>query len=188
MITISVNGAQQTGQFLQAYPNKADRALVRALNRSLGSARTVLVRGIAQETKLRQSDVRAALKERLATFSRPEASIGASLKRIPLIKFNARGPEPSRGRGRGVSYRLGSGRNRHPRAFIATMGSGHRGVFVRSGKTRLPIRELFGPSLGAVFKTFEADARARASETFAKNFAHELQFASTEGASAGGPA
>jgi hypothetical protein len=72
--------------------------------------------------------------------------------RIPLIDFAARGPEPSRGRGRGVSYRLPGGRSRDPHAFIATMPSGHRGVFKRTGKERNPIIQSHGPSLVNVFR------------------------------------
>jgi len=113
---------------------------------------------------------------REASASRPEASLGASIKRIPLMKFNAKGPVPSRGRGRGVTYRLRGGRGRVENAFIATMKSGHVGVFRRAGKARLGIVELFGPSLGQVFKKFRPAGLARAWEVFQKNFDHELDF------------
>ena len=39
-----------------------------------------------------------------------------------------------------------------PHAFISTMPkSGHKGVFLRAGKKRLPIRELFGGSVYDLF-------------------------------------
>jgi hypothetical protein len=44
---------------------------------------------------------------------------------------------------KGVNVRL-RGSYRH--AFLATMSSGHRGVFLRQGMARTPIRELFGPN------------------------------------------
>ena len=78
-------------------------AMVRALNRSISSGRTVMVREIARDTGLKSKDVRDAMRLQEATLNRPEASLGAGLKRIPLVDFQARGPEPSRGRGRGVS-------------------------------------------------------------------------------------
>lgn len=181
-LTLELIGAKDYTSRLQAYPNKATRALVRTLNRGINSARTFMVQNIARETGLKSKDVRDALKLKEANATRLEASLGASLKRLMLIKFGARGPEPSRGRGRGVSYRLASSRhgNRHPNAFIATMRSGHRGVFVRSGASRLQIRELPGPSLGAVFAKYRPAALSRAQEMMDKNLAHELQFASTE--------
>lgn len=155
---------------------KVNRALVRALNRSIGSGRTLMVREIAGDTGLRSKDVREAMVMQEASLTRPVASLGTSLKRIALHKFRAKGPVPSRGRGRGVTYRLGGSAGRVENAFIATMKSGHTGVFRRAGKARLGIIELFGPSLGHVFKKFRPQGLARAYEVFQKNFDHELDF------------
>lgn len=177
-ITITVDGDERVAQELLAKPDAVTRATVRALNRAINSARTVAVRGIAGDTGLAARDVRDALRMREATWSHPDAVLAASLKRIPLIKFHARGPEPSRGRGPGVTYRLRGSRGRHPHAFLATMPTGHRGVFVRKpGARRLPIQQLYGPSLGAVFDKFRAAAKARAQEVFTTNFDHEMKFA-----------
>jgi hypothetical protein len=180
---IKVTGAEAIEAELKEYPQRVRRALVRALNRAIASGRTVMVREIARDTGLTSKVVRDALPVQEASVNRPEARLAASLKRIPLINFGARGPEPSRGRGRGVTYRLRGGRNRVERAFIARMQSQHRGVFVRVGKARLPIRELFGPSLGHVFAKFRPAALARIREAFDKNFAHELGFQKSRGSS-----
>jgi hypothetical protein len=169
---------------LREYPKRATRALVRAMNRALTSGRTVMVQRIAADTGLKSGDIRKAITLREASSQRLEARLGIGLKRIPLISFNARGQEPSRGRGRGVSYRLRGGAGRIPNAFIATMRSGHRGVFVRSAKARLPIRELFGPSLGHVFARYRPEAIARIQEAFATNFASEMKFEASRGPSA----
>lgn len=179
---------------LQDFPARSGKAMVRALNRGIASARTFMARAIAGDTGLKQKDIRDALPMQEATLSRPVAQLAASLKRIPLIKFKARGPEPTRGRGRGVTYSLGSkGRGRQESAFIATMRSGHRGVYARvATSTRkssgawsknLPITELKGPSLGHVFAKFRQPALARAQEAFEKNFAHELKFGRSQDAS-----
>ena len=177
-------------------PQAVTRAMVRALNRSIASGRTVMVRGIAGDIGLRSKDVREALRPREATLSRPEASLAASLKRIPLIEFRARGAEPSRGKGRGVTYRIGGASKRLEHAFIATMSSGHRGVFMRthallpgqsgprfsSRKSKgawspnLPIKEKHGPSLGRVFAKHRPAGLARVREQFLKVFGHELRF------------
>lgn len=181
MIAISTQGDAVIADMAD-YPGRVSKAMVRALNRAIGSARTVIVREIARDMGLKSKDVRDALRMSEATMSRPESSLAARLKRIPLIDFNARGPEPSRGKGRGVSYRLPGGKGRAPNAFIATMGSGHRGVFARTGKARLGIRELKGPSIGHVFAKYKALGLAKAQESFETNFAHEMKFA---GAAAG---
>lgn len=177
-----VNGGAAAQAEFGAMPERTRKAMVRALNRGINAARTVLVSRIAKDTALKSKDVRDALKVRQATFNKPEARIATSLKRIPLIKFGARGPEPSRGRGRGVSYRVGgSGKQRVTNAFIATMGTGHRGVFARKGTGRLPIRELQGPSIGHVFAKYRPEARGIAQEFFDRNFDRELKFQASRG-------
>jgi hypothetical protein len=190
MVTVSVQGTQGVVVSLQNEGKAVPRATVRAMNRGLASGRTVMVRAIAQDTGLKSAPVRDALVYREATLSNPEARLAASLKRIPLIDFGARGPEPSRGKGRGVTYRLGGSRNRVENAFIATMPTGHRGVFVRVPganrrgpkpyRSQLPIRELKGPSLGHVFIKHQQEAVARVIEMFQKNFGHELAYAAGE--------
>lgn len=181
-ITLDVQGADDVHYLLN--PDKVARAGVRAVNRAIGSARTLMVRSIAVDTGLKAGTVRDALPLREASINHPSATLEASLKRIPLIDFQARGPEPSRGKGRGVTYRLTGSRGRIATAFITVMPtSGHRGVFVRGGLTRTPIRELFGPSLGHVFWKYRDDALARAQESFTTNFTHELGWAAREGGS-----
>jgi hypothetical protein len=180
---ITLIGDKAVDAALRDYPKKATRAIVRAMNRALTSGRTLLVQRIAADTGLKSGDIKKAMTVREASSQSLEARLGLGLKRIPLIAFNARGPEPSRGRGRGVSYRLRGGSGRLPNAFIATMRSGHRGVFMRSGtfgrrgNPRLEkIHEKFGPSLGHVFAKYRPEGIARLKEAFATNFAHEMQF------------
>jgi hypothetical protein len=189
MIELSIEGADTITLDFKEFPGRITRALPRALNRGIDSGKTLLVREIARDTGLRAKDVRDVLFVRHATTNQVSATLATSLKRIPLIKFNARGPEPSRGRGHGVTYRLTGSRGRLPHAFITTLSSGHRGVFERTaGKfmrdrgRRQAIHEKFGPSVGHVFAKYRALGLARAQEVFQKNFDHELAFAKTQDA------
>lgn len=171
-----------TAQFERAIAQLEDRApaaIARALNRSAGSTKTVMVRAVAADTKLKVGVVRDQIKvqEAKPVAHRLAAIISVTGKRIPLIDFGARGPEPSRGRGRGVTARLPTGKGRYPNAFIERMKSGHRGVFQRRGKGRLPIYELFGPSLPRVFTKHVREGLRRGQEALQKNLAHELRFA-----------
>ena len=182
---ITIEGAEATSTDLGEMPGRSKRAMVRAMNRALASGRTAMVREIAGDTGLKQADVRNAVPIREASLARPEGQFGAGLKRIPLIQFAARGPEPSRGRGRGVSYRNpGGGRSRDEHAFIATI-NGRRGVFKRKGKGRVPVRQEFGPSLGHVFAKFRPTAIERVKEMFGRNFDHELAYEQSRGSGAG---
>jgi hypothetical protein len=185
-VQLTVTGDKEIIADFKEKPQAVTRALVRALNRSILAGNTLMARLIAADTGLKQSDVKAAMRKADATISRPSAAIFASLKRIPLIKFGARGPEPSRGKGGGVSYRLKGGRGRIREAFIATMRSGHRGVFVRvPGARRLPIDEKFGPSIGHVFGKHRPQGIQKVLDVFDKNMAHELNFAKSKAADAG---
>jgi hypothetical protein len=109
VVEIVLIGQAEVDAALREYPKKASRALVRAMNRALTSGRTLMVQRIAADTGLRSGDIKKAMALRNASAQSLEARLGVGLKRIPLISFNARGQEPSRGKGRGVSYRLKGG-------------------------------------------------------------------------------
>lgn len=183
---ITITGTPALIEDFDAYPSKAQKVIVRAINRGIVAARTQIVRDIARDSGLKVGDVRAAIRQTTATTGAPVASLGSRLRRLPLIDFNARGPMPSRGRGNGVSYRMGAGnpRTRLPNAFITRVTragedgahSGHDGVFVRVTKQRLPIKQLFGPSLGHVFAKYRAAALARGEEMFLTTLDRDLEY------------
>jgi len=153
-------------------------AVRRALDRTAVTAKAEAGRLIAADTGLAVGVAKGAVK---VTKSVSSVSLSLPYKRIPLIKFKAKGPEPSRGKGSGVSYRLPTGRGRLPHAFISTMGSGHRGVFERvPGKfmknkpNRQAIAEKFGPSLGRVFEKVMPKVEEKAQDALVKNISHEI--------------
>ena len=163
---------------LEGMGRSAPMILARSLNRAASEGQTAMVKAISADTGILQKDVRREIKVDKANKTRPMATVVIAGRRIPLIAFGARGPEPSRGRGRGVSYRLPTGRGRVPQAFIATVGTGgHRGVFKRRKTKRLPIVELRGPSLPHVFEKFFPTFRTVAEQSLLKNIAHEIDFA-----------
>ncbi len=154
----------------------------RALHRH---AEVALAREVATDMGLKVGVVKNAIRVETATVNRLTATVIAKGAKIPLIDFSARGPTPSRGRGRGVSSSLPSGRL--PHAFIATMPGGHKGVFMRvpggqrhgpaPHRSQLPIRELFGPSIAHVFQKHVLLGEERRQASLTKNVQHEIQFA-----------
>lgn len=156
-------------------PQDVLRAVTAAVNDTARKAKTRVVRAIAEEVSITQKDITKEIAVQSATFSKPFARLVITGKRISLLAFKARQNR------KGVSYRIGKkGRTFAPHAFIATMRSGHQGVFVRkSGGTvdkgkssglvkrgpvrvrtltksglvqRLPISELRGPSVVGVYQ------------------------------------
>lgn len=176
----------KAADLVEAYFDRMPQAVTRALNRAGVSVRTLMASRVAADIRIRVGTVRDEIRISRATPTRPVVQIAVTGARIPLIEFKARGPEPSRGRGTGVRATLPApGRGQYPHAFIATMRSGHRGVFERydsAGKTgrRGPrggrIYELKGPSLPRVFERHAAEGLARGEEAFLKNLEHEIAF------------
>lgn len=170
---------------LEQLGRQAPIVMARALNRAAVSGQTAMVKAVATDTGLAQKNIKREIRIDKATRTTPTVALEIQGRRIPLIAFQARGPEPSRGRGRGVRYSQKGGLRGHiPNAFIATMESGHRGVFVRSKKNfmkdrpkRHAIDEKFGPSLPHVFEKFLPQFQAAAQESLVKNLRSEISFA-----------
>lgn len=161
----------------------AVKAQVRAINRSASTARTGMTRLIAADMQLKAATVRDRIVIREATPITISAELTASLKRVPIYDHSAKGPYPSRGKGRGVTARTAT--RRYPHAFIAQMKSGHVGVFQRVGSRRLPIRELMGASVGQIFGKYHAQGVEIAVDAMTKNLQHEFRFVLIEAAQKG---
>jgi len=107
--------------------NGSQQVISRAINKVATAARTQIVRRIVEEVNLKSAEVRDRnVSLTKANYSRLEAMIRISGRRIPLLRWGARQTA------KGVSYAIRrGGRQTAPGSFMATMPSGHRGVFVR---------------------------------------------------------
>lgn len=177
-ISVRVDVKDMTGG-LDLLRKKAPSAIWRALDRAATSGRAFMSQQIVADTGLAAKYVK---REIVIEKGKEHARLLVKGYRLPLIAFSARGPRPSRGRGRGVSYKLPGSAGRIPNAFIATMpnpgpeSNWHEGVFKRATTKRLPIRQLYGPSLPHVFVKYLDDGAAHAEQELRKNLAHEMDF------------
>jgi len=139
---------------LKDVPRAMQAIMSRALNRTAMMARTQIGRTFSRRIGLRIKDVRQRVILQKASYTNWRSAVAISNKRLPLIKLKAKQTR------KGVTYRQIGSRERIlvRHAFIATMPSGHRGVFRRATSGRLPIRELKGPSLFEVFENAQAEA------------------------------
>ena len=194
---IQVTGAGEIALDCQAWPARASNAMVRALRRALTAGRAEMARSIAGDTGLKVRDVKTLLRTKVTASKQGEdgevtATLSASLARIPLVKFAPQGPEPSRGKGQGISYRVGATRSRKEHAFFATVraaaaADSHRGIFMRKADLQrksprgwslnLPIKQLYGPSIGHVFAKYRPQATARMAEALRAETVRQLAFA-----------
>lgn len=169
--------AHQVKAGLEALGKDAPKASARAINRTLATVNTQAVRGIAEDLGVAQKHVRPSLRIYRANTNSLRGSLQGTGRRIPLYDFAARQTK------KGVSYRMQGQRKTIASAFIATMRSGHTGVFARKGGAkRLPIAELKGPSVPHVFRKHITSAlRAFTESEFGKNLRHEIGYLLTFG-------
>lgn len=181
---------------LQELGRAGQTGIARALKRTGTSGRATLARLVGKDTGL---GVETVKKEITTSLSLEEGTVRliTAGTRIPLIRFGARGPQPTKGRkGSGVSAIRFGQRHRYEGAFLATVkgplpsgvvSPGHFGVFRRARTVtrksvgawgfNLPIRQLYGPSIAHVFGKFLPEAAEQGMQTLGKNLEHELQFA-----------
>jgi hypothetical protein len=148
----------------------AGKAIPRALNKTATTARAQAAREIrATGYGIKVNEIKNAISIRRATSAELTAILRVNGRPIPLIKYGAKQTKA------GVSVAVLNGRKLIKSAFIATMPTGHKGVFLRVGsaaerslisrgslkitkgkviahrKHGLPIRELFGPAVPQAF-------------------------------------
>lgn len=154
-----------------------DKAIARALNRTVEQGRTQMVRAITSEFAIKAGDVRPVIKIRQARGGFGGGMLTADVyamkdakrRGLNLIRFGARSA-PGAGRklvrfrgssgwaqrvvpvGGGVAVKIkrGGGRKTIAHAFIANAG---RTVFIRTGKERLPIRGVTTIDVPQMFNT-----------------------------------
>jgi hypothetical protein len=187
--TVTLEGQDRLRAQLEALGTEAPKAIARALNRVLGTARTRVLRRLAADTGLPQKVLRPGLSQERATFTRQEATLRASARPMKLIRFlpSARPRHAVRiPPGLTVTPRLATS----PFAQIMPR-SGHLGIFKRRGRARGPIAELFGPSLhGVLVRQRIAEAlRPELEAELVARLEHEIAFLATgRGVGAGGAA
>lgn len=157
--------------------NKAvDAAANRANNRTAVQVRTEAVRSLGKEigkaTGLSAAGFRRSMRIIRSTRRTLRAAVVASGRPLPLIGFAARQTT------RGVTAAAWGKRKLYRGAFIARMPTGHRGVYARTSKKRLPIRELWGPSIPKVFIDEHVQRSLKTSVTrrWPRNFQRELNY------------
>jgi hypothetical protein len=132
---------------------RLEKAVGRAVSKAGGDAiRTLRVessRVVRQRRRIKVARVNRSL-ELIYPRSKEIDSLvwrmDVSRKPIPIAEY------PHRQTRSGVTVAIKTaGRVLIKSAFVATMRSGHEGVFLRLGKSRLPIKELFTTRVSDVF-------------------------------------
>ena len=159
-------------------PGPLRRATVRALKKA-GSTALRDMRSEASKRIRERKRIKGRYISRALSLRRPKGSdiatmswaVNVSGDPVPLVAY------PHRQTKRGVSVEVNRGKRTLLKgAFVATLRSGHEGVFRRVGKARLPIQELLGSRpVDALLHKGEAPAVAeRGRKSFAATFVRVL--------------
>jgi hypothetical protein len=157
-----------------------ERGLTRAVSRAGGdairAARVASSRSVRERKRMKLGRVNAALVLTFPKGSKQHIDdlvwrMDASGAPVPVADY------PHRQTKRGVSVSINKGRRvLLSGAFVATMRSGHVGVYRRRGAKRLPIDEVFTTRVSDVLKNDGLMERlhTRAQEVFSSSFARLL--------------
>ena len=151
-VGITVNAEAYVNSLTSIAKPKLDKIVALALVDTAKSAQSKAASLIAKRTGLRVGTVKPRIFYDHIAPGDYEIAVRSSRKPIPLIEF------PTTQVATGVSTRAWGQQQIIRHAFIATMRSGHTGVFRRTSKSRLPIKELWGPTIYGTFKTKEVQA------------------------------
>jgi hypothetical protein len=176
-VQIDPRAIAELDNLLAAFPREGRLAAQRAVRKTLAYVRTHGRRALSQATDVPLKALRLRKRVAVKTAFTGNRLAGIAWFGTLPIKAAALGPPRQTKTGAKVRGHV------FPGAFVATMPTGYRGVFRRSGADRLPIREETVPldtAEAAVAAVFE-----RAPERLRTTFLQEFRWIVRGGARAG---
>lgn len=196
-ITIDEADLKRMRDLLTGIKGGSEKALIRALNKTVPGIATDAARSASARVNLTQKVIKKNFTQWLARSKDLFAGWKSSGRPIPIINYGARQVST------GVTIKVlkDSPRETLKHAFIAEMSSGHRGVFWRTSrdfqapkrfpvgkkttaaarlprKYKLPINQIFGPkvedTLGAL--AVFTDLTEKAQTRLHTNMEHETDY------------
>lgn len=134
MIEISAETIERVNKVLAGVPKGAEKALSAAMNRGLAKVRTTALKKTRQIYTVNYSALRTATSTRTKNTSSGNLAgyVSFSGVKIPLYKFKVTPTAVATGKKVHAAVKVGGGTTFQD-AFVAMMGSGHIGVFERTG-------------------------------------------------------
>lgn len=120
---------QEITELLAYIGESSNKALCRAINKSLSGAKTDSAKEIYTVLNLTQKRIKENMQVKRATYSNLNAKLWSTGESIPLIDYGATGVKSG---GITVKIKKNQGKKAIRGAFVARMKSGHLGVFWRT--------------------------------------------------------
>lgn len=178
MIKIEFNGVEIVDRILTDLPKEADKIKYRAVQRAALAGKTEATKQGRNKYNLPTSEITKTFNLIKPTKNNAVAHLTSTGKRVRLIKFKV---NPNKVHKKKkvvrVSVLKAQGMKTLKNAFIAKMPNGIIGVFEREGENRMPIRQLYGPSIPQLFKdsTVKQAIQNKAFTVLENRIAHELE-------------
>ena len=176
IIDIAEDKFAEAQKILAGVPGGAKKAIGSALARAGASGRTYAKKAVADEYYISQSAFMAHTRNINHYKSDGNGGLavvfGFNGRVIPVIQFSARATDS----GVIVNVKKSTGPGTLEHAFI-TKVFGHTGVYERVGKSRFPIKEIYGPATPQMMYSNEAvmdKIEEKVVNTFEKRADHEI--------------
>lgn len=175
MFSVESDIKKAADQLAQLSDRFADTAIKNALNRMASMTQAEANRQIRQTYNIKIS----ALNKQMTTIKATPANLTATVltkgRAYPIIGFAGTAQVAT---GVQVQIKVNGGPKVIAHAFIQTMKSGHKGVFLRVGKKSLPIDEKFTLSLPHMFasRKIQEAAEQVVTNNFAQRLEHEIAY------------
>jgi len=151
------------------------KALQRTIKRMGTKFKNRAIKGVRKTYNVKAKTLKAHIKEHMSKASNNgiEWRFSVTGRPVNLIHFGAR----QTSKGVSVKVKKGSGRRVIKSAFIAHDNGGHKRVFMRKGKERMPIEAKSTLSYPQMFNKEIIDkAMKEVEENYDKEFKHNLDY------------
>lgn len=162
---------------------KANIVIYRSLNRAMTTVAARVSQEVRKDYNIKAGDIKATLEKTRATRTNLAAIVKSKGEPVPLDRFKLtpRKAQPKRKKPIKVGVKK-DGMKEILHAFVADI-NGIK-VFKRKGKSRLPIKRLFGPSIPQMIGNEEVRLKINKAgqEMFYKRLDHEIEQILNKGA------
>lgn len=175
VIDVDERSIRETQQRLGDFERRAPSAISNALNRGMANVNTNIKREVRKEYHIRAGDVNATLTKIRASRGSLSAGVLSKGHLIGLDKFKISPKTVNPKRKTPITAAVKkSGGGKLGSAFPADING--MKIFRRSGKSRLPINRLFGPSVPQMLDNegMVHEIERQGQETFEKRLDHEI--------------
>ena len=173
-VKIDQNAIDRAKLLLSQIPKGAETALSRAINRTIQSARTEIVKVVRERYTLKSSEIRNSFTIVKANKDTLTGEIRSKGSRLNAARFSHKpGGDTTGNKRQPVTVAFTKGKR-----FKVDRGFVYQGnIYKRQGKARLPISPMLGPSIPHLIGNQEniEKIESNMTETFNKRLNHELE-------------